>query len=415
MTLAEPSLDEEFVRFAEYPFAEPDEFYERLRNTAPAYHTPLGYWFITRYDLVADILRDDAQWSSNPAVGVQSAAPGWTLHDGPASRIFKRALVFVDGKDHERLRKLVRNVFAPRFLKRYDEQMRRTVRRLLDQAVAKGAEGDFLGDYANMLPTTVILDLVGLSQEELPRFHDIAFHFLAKHFPASVDQWAAKADPAVSEVEELVLGLAARRRGRPTDDLLSAMVNVEEEGDRLTDDELVAMVIFLVVAGYETTANTLTNGMYNILRRPEQWSRLKSDTDGVIDTAVEEMLRFDGSVRVAPPRWARQDIEVEGQTIRAGERVYLCLHAANRDPAVFVAGDRFDITRKPNKHIVFSQGAHYCLGHYLARMEMKLSLAAIVERLPEIELLDPDVLWKNHFVIRGFESLPVRWGASRAE
>lgn len=401
------SLDEEYQRFAAHPF-DSDEFYDRVRNEAPVYRTPLGYWWVTRHDLVGEVVRNDARFSSDPSVGAAGAVPPWVSQGGPASRIFAECLVFVDGAAHTRLRRLVRDVFTPRFIRQYTDQMRATVGRLLDEAVAKGDEGDFLGDFSNLLPTTVILELIGLSQSELERFHTLAFHFLAKHFPVDIEEWAEAADPVVLETARLILDRAEERRQEPTSDLLSALANVEEEGDRLTDDELVAMVMFLVIAGYETTANTLTNGVFDLLRFRDQWERLKADPS-LVDSAVEEILRFEGSVRNGPPRFATDDVELGGRTIPKGDRVYVCLAAANRDPAVFSDPGTFDIGRSPNPHIQFSQGAHFCLGHALARLEMKVTLEALITRLPDLQLVEPVPAWKNHFVIRGFESLPVRW------
>jgi cytochrome P450 len=402
------ALDVEFRRFAQDPFQDPDAFYDRLRSTAPVYQTPLGYWFITRHDLAVEVLRDDRRFANNPSAAAATATPEWVTIGGPASRIFQQALVFLDGETHDRLRALVRTVFAPRFIKQYGLRMRATVDRLLDEAAAMGAEGDFLADYASLLPTTVILELIGLSQAELGRFHELAYHFLAKHFPIDVHEWAAAADPVVVEVERLILDLAARRRKHPTDDLLSALANAEASGDHLSDDELVAMIMFLVIAGYETTANTLTNGIYDLLRHPAQWARLKADPT-LVSTAADEILRFDGSTRNSPPRFALEDVEIGGELISKGDRVYVCLHAADRDPVAFIDPLSFDIGRSPNPHIVFSQGVHYCLGHALARLEMTLSLEAILTRFPDLELIHPVMTWKNHFVIRGFDALPVRW------
>lgn len=400
-------LDTEYQRYAAYPF-DSDEFYDRVRSSAPVYRTPLGYWWVTRHDLVGEIVRDDVRFSSDPSVGAAGAVPPWVAQGGPASRIFRECLVFVDGSAHTRLRRLVREVFTPRFIRQYTDQMRATVSRLLDEAVAKGEEGDFLQDFSNLLPTTVILELIGLSQSELERFHTLAYHFLAKHFPVDIEEWALAADPVVLETAALILERAEERRKEPTGDLLSALANVEEEGDRLSDDELVAMVMFLVIAGYETTANTLANGVHDLLRFRDQWEALTADP-ALVDSAVEEILRFEGSVRNGPPRFATEDVELAGATIPKGDRVYVCLAAANRDPAVFEAPGTFDITRSPNPHLEFSQGAHFCLGHALARLEMKVALEALISRFPDLGLVEPTPPWKNHFVIRGFESLPVRW------
>jgi cytochrome P450 PksS len=216
----------------------------------------------------------------------------------------------------------------------------------------------------------------------------------------------AEADRAFRAAADLVVALAAERRTSPRDDLLTALVEAADGSDRLSDDELVAMVIILVVAGHETTANTLCTGVLHLLERPGLLDQLRHEP-AAIPTAVEELLRYDAATRNSVARYAVDDIEVGDQLVRKGDKVFVSLHAANHDPAAFADPLRLDLTRSPNRHIGFGGGAHYCLGAAVARMELQVALGALLERYPGIELAG-EPTWRPSFIIRGLESLPLR-------
>jgi cytochrome P450 len=204
-----------------------------------------------------------------------------------------------------------------------------------------------------------------------------------------------------------ILELAHDRRARPARDVLSQLIGESIDGDTLTDVELIAMITFAVTAGYETTANTLTNGIYWLLRNPEQWERVQREPE-LIPTATEEIIRYDVATRAAGPRFAVDDTELGGMPIRRGDMVKVCIHAANHDPAVFERPDEFEVDRSPNPHLSFATGPHVCLGNALARVEIQSALEAILERLPGLRLAG-EAEWQSSFVIRGLKALPVTW------
>jgi cytochrome P450 PksS len=203
-------------------------------------------------------------------------------------------------------------------------------------------------------------------------------------------------------------GLLERRRSEPRDDLLTALMSVEEQGDRLAPVELVSMLFLLLVAGHETTVNLIGNGVWALLKHPEQLERLRANP-ALIESAVEEMLRYCGPVESTTPRWAPQDVDFRGQRIPTGETIVASLLGANHDPEQFSEPERFDITREPNRHIAFGFGIHFCLGAPLARLEATLALNLLLERLPRLRLaVEPaELRWRDGLLVRGLQKLPV--------
>jgi cytochrome P450 len=369
------------------------------------YRTPFDFWYVTRYDLANAIMRGDAAWS----VAASSASSSGHDHDGFAFQVMARMLLTMDGVDHSRLRRLVSTIFTGRAAERLRDKVQASVERQLD-GVAGRTEVDLFSDVAQLLPTEVILDVLGIGHEHAPAAVAVADSLIAMHEPTAGEATLAEADRAFRAAADLVVALAADRRTSPRDDLLTALVQAADGSDRLSDDELVAMVIILVVAGHETTANTLCTGMLHLLQDEGALAALRADPT-LVPSAVEELLRYDAATRNSVARYAVDDIEVGGATIRKGDKLFVSLHAANHDPAEFADPLALDLTRTPNRHIGFGGGAHYCLGAAVARMELQVALAALLERYSGIELAGEPV-WRRSFIIRGLESLPLRLDAT---
>ena len=251
--------------------------------------------------------------------------------------------------------------------------------------------------------------MLGIGHEHAATAVAVADSLIAMHEPTAGAETMAEADRAFGAAADLVVELAADRRADPREDLLTALVQAADGSDRLSDDELVAMVIILVVAGHETTANTLCTGVLHLLEHPERLEQLRGDL-GLVPTAVEELLRYDAATRNSVARYAVDDIEVGGEVVRKGEKLFVSLHAADHDPAEFDDPLSLDLARSPNRHLGFGGGAHYCLGAAVARMELQVALRSLLERYPTIELAGP-VRWRPSFIIRGLESLPLRLGS----
>ncbi|EHN12393.1 putative cytochrome P450 hydroxylase [Patulibacter medicamentivorans] len=378
-----------------------------LRESANGVHLlETGWGLVLRYDDVADLLRRPTIFSSERFAD----SPG-AIHDAsdPLQRryveVFGEVMLFQDPPVHTRLRGLVKRTFSPTATSR----MREAVERVTDEILsgfAPDQEIDLVTDFADILPAWVISDILGVPMADRSRFRDWSTGFSAPLDPTCQgdERTAAIHDGAalIEYLEELI----ESRRSAPGDDLVSLLVSAEEEGDRLTGDELAGMIALLLVAGNETTMNLLTGGTQLLFDHPDQRELLASDP-ALIDSAIEEMLRFD-----PPFRWIgrvmREDYEVGGTALHAGQWVFVSLTGANRDPRHFDDPDRFDITRQPNRHLTFGSGIHYCLGAPLARLEARVALPQLLGRFPNLRPGASGPRCQPQFSVRAYESLPVR-------
>ncbi|MBX9656690.1 cytochrome P450, partial [bacterium] len=288
---------------------------------------------------------------------------------------------------------------------RLESRIRILIDQLLDPIVNNG-EMDLIADLAYPLPASVILDMLGLPCDDLDRIK-VWSDELALFVGSSVntpDKYKRATD-SITSMNEYFHAAIHRRRRTPGDDLLTALLAAQEQGDLLSDDELVATCVLLVFAGHETTTNLIGNGILSLLRHPTELSRLR-DEPGLMPLAVEELLRFDGPA-ASVVRIATEDISLHGQKILAGDRVFAMLNAANRDPRQFANPETLDIARKENRHLAFGHGIHFCIGAPLARMEAKLAISAILQRCPNLDLQSRPLHWNNSLVLRGVRSLPV--------
>ena len=389
-------------QFGSYDWADPWPTYDHMRAEAPVWRNPEGVWVLTRHADCEAVLRDH-RFSSN----AKHADPPREFAEGDLRALLdeedQRTLLFMDPPDHTRLRKLVSKGFTPRTVERLRPRIQELVDGILDEAAEAGGL-DVVTDLGFELPVTVICEMLGVplaDRDQFSGWSSDASRLLDNDIDAALLQRGLE---AAFNFVAYFQGLFAERRARPTDDLVSALLAVEEQGDRLTEDELTSTVMLLFIAGHETTMNLIGNGTFALLRDRDQLRRWQADP--ALDVpGVEELLRFEGPVHVTG-RVATEDLEVSGQPLAKGSTVITLLSAANRDPARFAAPARLDVGRADNHHLAFSQGLHYCLGAALARLEGQIAVGSLVRRFPDLELAGAPV-YRDHFVLRGLTALHV--------
>jgi len=315
-----------------------------------------------------------------------------------------------DPPDHTRLRALVQQAFSPRFVDRMQGRIAELAGQLLDRAARRGRM-DLIRDFALPIPTTIIAEMMGVPARDRHKFHRWSSRLIA----ANSRQGLLVAIPSTWRFLRYIRRMTAARRAAPQDDLVTALVGAQDHGQKLSEDELVAMVVLLIIAGHETTVNLIGSGMLALLTHPDQLERLRRQPE-LIKPAVEELLRFTSPVETGTERFAREDVTLHGVTIPKGETIFAAIASANRDAAQFPNPDQLDIAREPNRHLAFGQGIHFCLGASLARLEGQIAIAALVDRLPDLRLtVEPAALrWRAGLVLRGLKSLPVAFTPTRS-
>jgi cytochrome P450 len=387
--------------------ADPFPTYARMRQEAPVHGhvAPDGrtIWYITRYEDVTAVLKDP-RFIKNPH-------PGRSQPGGPGSyRAINENMLFADPPDHTRLRALVNQAFTPRRVEALAPRIQTITDDLLD-AAAQQPEIDLIADLGLPLPVHVICELLGIPRQDREQVSDWSQAIIS---PGSRGLNYSARKRKVRHFVTYLRDLFADRQARPQDDLTTALVQAEEAGDRLNEAELSSMVALLLVTGHETTVNLIGNGALALLQHPDQLALLRADPT-LWDSAIEELLRYDGPVETSTSRWAGEDILFQGQLIRKGDLVRVVLASANRDTAVFSLAqretnpDQLDITRPDNKHLAFGLGIHYCLGAPLARLEGKIALGTLFARFPNLRLARPtdQLEWRAGVLFRGLKRLPV--------
>jgi cytochrome P450 len=364
-------------------------------------------WFVTRYDDVVAVLLDDERFVRDPAL-VFTPPELESFYEGPAEAVdfLHTHMLNKDGDEHRRLRRLVTKAFTPKMVERLRPRIQEIADGLVDGIEARG-EMDLVEELAFPLPITVIAELLGIPVADRDRFRLWSNAIMT---PALTAEDMARAGDLMSQFVAYLRELFERRRGTPGDDLISALLQVEEDGDRLTEQELSSMVALLIIAGHETTVSLLGNAVLVLLQHADQRAELERDPT-LIAPAIEELLRFDGPVERALNRWAAQDVELGGKTIRRGEGIIVILGSADRDPARFRNPNVLDFTREDNKHVAFGRGSHYCLGAPLARLEAEIALTTLLRRLPGLRLAVPvdELSWRPVPLFRSLVTLPVAW------
>jgi cytochrome P450 len=380
--------------------ADPYPTYHRLRAEDPVHHSPLGFWVLTRYDDVIAALRD-------PRLAKEAIAAWVAARFGAPMPALGLSMLDRDPPDHTRLRGLVSKAFTPRVVEGLRPHIQQIVDGLLDRAQDAGAL-DLIEGFAYPLPVIVICEMLGVPVADHERFKgwslDIARGLDSVLLPTDSDV-PRRSMAARTALADYFRELIARRRAAPRADLLSGLIAAEEAGDKLSENELLATCILLLIAGHETTVNLIGNGTLALLRHPDQL-RLLRENPGLIGSAIEELLRFDGPVQ-RTARIPSEDVVIAGHTIARGEMVMPFIGAADRDPAQFPDPDRLDITRTDNRHIAFGWGIHFCLGAPLARIEGQIAIGTLVRRLPKLALATEAPEFRQSLTLRGLASLPV--------
>ena len=389
--------------------ADPYPVFARMRDEDPCFWSPrLKSWVLTRYDDVKAVCLDKERLSSDRLRPFFASLPSPEAERiGQIIRYLSQWMVFKDPPDHTRLRRLTSRVFHAKSMQAMRPQVEALAAWLMDGMDAR-TEFDFITDFAGPLPCLVIMGLLGVEYSELARVKrmsdDMAlFIGSSRTSPEKYDT----AEAATHEMAGFFRELIEDRRRTPRADLLSELVHLrDDEGDRLTEDELVATCILLLFAGHETTTNHIANGLLALMRFPDQMERLRADPT-LANDAVEELLRYDGPSG-AQVRIVSQTHALHGKTLAAGQRVFIMLNAANRDPRAYPDPDRLDLERDGPPHLSFGFGIHICLGFPLARTEGQVAFPALLQRYRSIEPMTTSPAWINSLVFRGMTSLPVR-------
>ncbi|MGH3941027.1 MAG: cytochrome P450 [Pseudonocardiaceae bacterium] len=387
---------------------DPYALWARLRREYPIYRSPEGVWYVTRYADVDAALRDLRLSKDRKRMRRWFAQAGTEeLGRSQAQERLGLSMLHTDPPDHTRLRKLVNVAFTARRVQGLRPRIETMVDELLDTAVAAGPPTDLMAALAYPLPLTIICELVGVPLSDGERIMEWSRQLVNHTEGAPTPEVFQRVEQAAEEFVDYLQSLVRKRRAEPVDDILSALIAIQESGDHLTDDELLSTCYMLLVAGHETTANLIGNGMLALLRHPDQLRRLQQDPT-LIRPAVEELLRYDSSVQRVT-RIVVGQVRIGGQTLDDGEFVSLVLAAANRDPDQFPDPDRLDLGRADNRHLSFGSGPHFCLGARLARLESEIAIGALVRRMPALRLDTDAIEWRPKPALRGLERLIVAY------
>lgn len=361
---------------------------------------------IVRHDQAVEVLTDRTVSSERVDAIVERLEPTVREEVAAVTSTLKAIVAFRDPPGHTRVRRLLAQALRARAVSRQREVIERAANQLLDDLVAD-RRADIHGAFTYPLPAMVVAGILGIPEADRRRFERWANDIVFFVGSGALDEGLARATlTSVLEMRAYMTDLVAQRRADPQDDLLTAMIEAEDEGT-LTDAEIHANALFLMTAGHETATNMLSNGILTLLRHPEQLALLREDPS-LVEAAAEEILRFESPVQMTP-RIAKEDTTLAGRPVAAGDPVVIVLGAANRDPEVFADPDEFRIERDTRKHIAFAHGAHWCIGGPLAREEARIVLPLLLERLPDLQLVHDDIDWQPTLNFRGPTRLEVQW------
>ncbi|WP_328341518.1 cytochrome P450 [Streptomyces violaceus] len=386
--------------------ADPYPAYAELRAKGRVHcYEPTNQWLVPHHADVSALLRDRRLGRTyqhrftheefGRTAPPQEHEPFHTLND--------HGMLDLEPPDHTRIRRLVSKAFTPRTVERLKPYVRGLADDLASALVTAGG-GDLLKDVAEPLPVAVIAEMLGIPESDRAPLRPWSADICGMYELNPSEETAAKAVRASAEFSDYLRELIAARRKEPGDDLISGLIEAHDEGDRLTEQEMISTAVLLLNAGHEATVNSTVNGWYALFRDEAQLAALRADHT-LVPSAVEELMRYDTPLQLFE-RWVLDDIEIAGTTIPRGAEIALLFGSANHDPAVFTAPDRLDLTRTDNPHISFSAGIHYCIGAPLARIELAASMTALLEKAPALRLAE-EPQRKPNFVIRGLEGLSV--------
>ncbi|WP_224522048.1 cytochrome P450 family protein [Rossellomorea vietnamensis] len=379
-------------------------FYSHLRNTDPVFAAwedgGQTTWIVSGYDDVLELLKTQSFIKNQSKVFSDSDQH----NDLPLeARVFQHMMLDVDPPDHTRLRKLVQPYFNPKRIQELSPRIEAVADQLIDQMKVKQGPVDLIDEFAFPLPIIVISELLGVPVEDREKFRR-----WSNTIVSASDNMNADFQGDVREFIEYLTLLFKDKKESPKEDLISNLILHEEEGEQLTEDELYSMIVLLIIAGHETTVNLIGNGIYALFEHPDQLEKLRKDHT-LIETAIEESLRFYSPVDFSTARWSADDMDFKGKRIRRGDMVLASISSANRDERKFVGAQTFDVARKPNPHMAFGYGIHFCLGAPLARLEGKIAFEKLLSAFPTMTFAGnyDESNWRDMFLLSGLKELPV--------
>jgi cytochrome P450 len=389
----------------------PYPIYEQLRRESPVFWNG-PYWLLSRYDDIVAILSDPRSSSARVEATFAVLPEEVQQELAPFRHVLGSRMLLSDPPRHTRLRTLMTKAFSARVTEAKRERIEEICNHFLDRVMAQG-EMDVMRDVAVPLPGWVIADMLGVPKEDQEDFTRWSRDQVRVYDRSGTMHERIpimrQGQASMLEMKAYLEDVIAARRKEPREDLITMMIQAEEAGDRLTTDEMVVMCIALLVGGNNSTAHLIGNAILTLARHPEAIDQLRANPD-LIRPAIEEVMRYDSPVQ-ATSRVAHAPIEIGGQTIEAGQNVYLLFGSANHDEAQFPNPGRFDITRQPNRHLSFAHGPHFCLGAAVARAEAQTAVLTIVQRCRDLHLVNDHVDWIEGFAFRGPKSLPVTFRA----
>ncbi|MGY4965671.1 cytochrome P450 [Streptomyces sp. 900105245] len=386
--------------------ADPYPAYAELRAHGRVIrYEPTDQWLVPHHADVSALLRDRRLGRtyqhrfSHEDFGRTAPPPA---HE-PFHTLNDHGMLDLEPPDHTRIRRLVSKAFTPRTVDRLRPYVHGLANELVAALVADGG-GDLLTDVAEPLPVAVIAEMLGIPEADRAQLRPWSAAICGMYELNPPEDTAARAVRASAEFSDYLRELIAARREKPGEDLISGLIAAHDEGDRLTEQEMISTAVLLLNAGHEATVNATVNGWWALFRNPGQLAALRAD-HSLVPSAIEELMRYDTPLQLFE-RWVLDDIEIDGTVIPRGAEIAMLFGSANHDPDVFADPGRLDLTRADNPHISFSAGIHYCIGAPLARIELAASMTALLERAPTLALAE-DPRRKPNFVIRGLEGLPV--------
>jgi cytochrome P450 len=386
--------------------ADPYPAYAALRAAGRVlYDERSDHWLVPHHADVDALLRDRrfGRTYLHVATHAEMGRPEEPASLGPFWYLIRNGMLDREPPDHTRLRRLVAKAFTPRMVERQRDRVQAVVGGLVDR-IAEAGGGDLVADLAEPLSVTVIADLLGVPAAERPLLRPWSAQICGMYEVNPSEEAGRVASRAATEFSGYLRELSRSRRARPADDLVTALTQVVDGGDQLTEDELIGTCVLLLNAGHEATVNATGIGWWQLFRHPDQLARLRADA-ALLARAVDELLRFDTPLQMFE-RWVLEDVEICGVRVPKGAELGLLFGSANRDPAVFDAPDRLDVGRAHNPHLSFGAGTHYCLGAPLGRLELELSFGTLLRRLPRLAPAE-EPAWKPTYVLRGLQALRV--------
>ncbi|MCS4304856.1 cytochrome P450 [Chryseobacterium sp. BIGb0232] len=398
-----PKVDFTNPEFIQNPFP----VYAYMRETSPIKKVSFGngqaFWMVTKYEDAIQIFRNPIFVKDirkvTPQEGKESAMNN--------SMLFSHHLLNMDPPEHTKMKRLIQKAFTPKLVEKMRPQIQKMANDLIDVKVATADSMDIISEYALPLPISIISELLGIPSKDKELFRRWSNIILNIDSNVSAEERMTLIPSAIQGFTEYLHQILDERRKQPKEDLITALLQAQEEDENLNEQELLSTIFLLFAAGYETSVNLIGNGILLLIENPSQLDKLRQNPT-LIHSAIEEMLRKDPPVLLASERYPIEDTEINGTLIPKGELVLICIGSANHDECKFVEPDKFDIERKDNKHLSFGSGIHFCTGASLGKVEAEIAICTLLERFPHFSLAENTVLkFKMNSIMRGLDKLPI--------